>query len=387
MSEIQNITILGSTGSIGVQTLEVIETSMPRANIKYLTANRNIKLLEQQAQRFKPENIVICDYDSYKEFKSLTSYKGNILFGDESVIQAASDTSNDLVISALVGFAGVEPTLAAIKNNIKVALANKETLVSAGKPIMAAAKKYNVPIIAIDSEHSAILQCLIGERNQDIEKIILTASGGPFRETPVNEFDDLTVEQALDHPNWSMGSKITIDSATMMNKGFEVIEAFWLFGLSYDQIDVLVHPQSIVHSMVQFTDGSVKAQMGLPDMRVPISYALSYPNRFINDFPRMDLAKLHSLEFYEPDPDKFRCLKLAYESIEMEGTATAVLNAANEVSVEQFLSKKIKFVDIPKVIEITLEKVSHISDPSIEEIINIDKEARELSLNICKIIK
>lgn len=383
MSQIKNISILGSTGSIGIQTLEVIENSKGIFNLKYLTANKNIDLLEEQVAKFKPENVVIKDEKLYHDFKQRSNYSGNILCGDDGLITAASDASVDIVISALVGFAGVKPTIKALENGKTVALANKETLVSAGKPIMETAKMNNAEIIAVDSEHNAILQCLVGEEMHEVEKLILTASGGPFRETPHHAFHNLTVEQALNHPNWSMGSKITIDSATMMNKGFEVIEAFWLFGLPYEKIEVLVHPQSIVHSMVQFSDGSIKAQLGLPDMRTPISYALSYPRRFVNNFPRLDLSQLRTLEFYKPDKDKFKCLQLAYDSIEMGGTSTAALNAANEIAVAEFLIEKIRFIDIPQVILLTLENIENINNPSIDDIIYIDDEARKLSQKIC----
>lgn len=386
MPNTKNISILGSTGSIGVQALEVIDNTRDLFNIKHLTANKNIELLEKQAIKFMPESVVISNEEAFYSFKENTKFNGKIYFGDESLLYAASDSENDIVISALVGFVGVKPTLEALKNGITVALANKETLVSAGKPIMETAKANSAEIIAVDSEHNAIMQCLVGEQTKDIEKLILTASGGPFRDTPYQDFYNLTVEQALNHPNWSMGSKITIDSATMMNKGFEVIEAYWLFGIPYNNIDVLIHPQSIIHSMVQFRDGSVKAQLGIPDMRTPISYALSYPDRFINDFRRLDLSKLVNLEFFEPDRSKFPCLQLAYNAIEMGGAATAIVNAANEIAVAEFLIEKIRFIDIPLVIEKTLEKVENIQNPELQDIIFIDEKSRRVSKEICNII-
>ncbi len=377
----KTITILGSTGSIGTQTLEVIESVSDKFRIGYLTINSKIELLEEQLSRFTPKGVVIGNEDAYKKFKETTNFKGEILYGAEGIIQAASDKENDLVLTALVGFSGVMPTIAAIENGVCVALANKETLVSAGQIIKNSAEKNNVDIIAVDSEHSAILQCIVGERNDEIEKIILTASGGPFLETPLHEFEDLTVSQALAHPNWSMGDKITIDSATMMNKGFEIIEASWLFDIDTKHIDVLIHPQSIIHSLVQFIDGSVKAQLGLPDMRIPISYALSYPRRLEYDFPRLDLSELTSLHFQKPDFQRVPCLKLAFDALEMGGAATAVLNSANEVAVQSFLEEKIKFTRIPQCIESALNKIPNNNNPSLNEIIEIDKETRDYTLN------
>lgn len=381
MGNRKQISILGSTGSIGVQTLDVINASKDNIEILYLTANYNIDLLEKQVFEFNPQNVVIVDEKSYKEFKKHTSFKGNILCGKDEVINAASDRNNDLVISSLVGFAGVLPTLSAINNGIDVALANKETLVSAGEIITSTSKKNNTSILAIDSEHSAILQCIIGEQKNQIEKIILTASGGPFRNTDISEFKNLTVKQALNHPNWSMGNKITIDSATMMNKGFEVIEAYWLFGLKLDEIDIIIHPQSIIHSMVQFIDGSVKAQLGLPDMRIPISYALNYPNRLQYSFPRLDLTKISQLDFHAPDYEKYPCLKLAYEVLDKGGNSPSIMNAANEVAVSAFLNEKIKFTEIYSIIYKTLEKSSYIENPDISQLVESDFSAREIANN------
>ncbi len=375
----KSISLLGSTGSIGVQTLDVLSSGNFDYKINYLTANNNIKLLEEQVRKFNPNAVVIANEKSYHEFKNNTEFKGKIFCGDESVIMAASDDDNDLVVSALVGFSGVLPTIEAIKKGKTIALANKETLVSAGRIITNLAKQYNSELIAIDSEHSAILQCLVGEKISQVEKIILTASGGPFRNIPLEDFEFITIQQALNHPNWTMGSKITIDSATMMNKGFEVIEAYWLFGIDYENIEVVIHPQSIIHSFVQFIDGSVKAQLGLPDMRIPISYSLTYPERFSYNFPRLNLSEMGSLEFYKPDMRRYPCLDLAYKAIQNGGNSTAVLNAANEICVAAFLDKKIHFTDISKIIDISLESVNMIENPDIMDIVETDKETREFT--------
>ncbi len=384
MSKTRKISILGSTGSIGMQTVDVIEKLGDMFEINYLTINTRIDLLEVQAMKLNPKGVVITDEAKYKEFKSTTSYKGEILCGDEGVIAAACDDTNDLLLTALVGFAGVIPTYYALQKGIDIALANKETLVSAGEIITKIAKKHNANILAVDSEHSAILQCLIGESKSDIEKIILTASGGPFRRTPKSEFKNITVESALKHPNWNMGSKITIDSATMMNKGLEVIEAMWLFGVNLNQIETVVHPQSIIHSMVQFNDGSIKAQMGLPDMRVPISYALTYPKHSKFDFPRLDFEKISSLTFEKTDLDKFECLKLAYDALTIGGNAPAILNSANEIAVQEFLNYKIGFNQIPYYISKALNTLEIIKNPSLDEIIHTDKLTRNFTLNEIK---
>ncbi len=375
------LTILGSTGSIGKQTLDVVSSLNGMYEIGYLTVNKNITELEKQTKIYNPKGVVIKEEKYYCDFLKTTHFKGEILFGEEAVIRAAADNENDIVVSSLVGFSGVLPTLKAIEKGIDVALANKETLVAAGEIITREAEKSGSKIIAVDSEHSAVLQSLVGEDNKSIEKIILTASGGPFFNKSINEFETITARQALQHPNWNMGNKITIDSATMMNKGFEVIEAYWLFGLDINQIDVVIHPQSIIHSMVQFVDGSIKAQLGLPDMRIPISYALTYPNRLKYDFPRLDLAKIGSLTFFKPDIEKFPCLDLAYKALEIGGTAPAVLNAANEIAVEAFLNNKIKFTDIHKVIQFALEKIQITQNPTIDEIVSIDNLTRKLTSN------
>jgi len=372
----RKVSILGSTGSIGTQTLDVISRYQDEFEIAFLTAHSKIDILEEQIKQFQPAGVVLTSEKAYKEFLSNTSFKGQILFGDEGLDEVTSDSSLDLLISALVGFSGVKPTLNAIQHGTTIALANKETLVAAGSVIMKEAKKKNVEIIAIDSEHNAILQCLAGESAESIEKIILTASGGPFREHPLDRFRLLTVEEALDHPNWSMGSKITIDSATMMNKGFEYIEAFWLFGLPSDKIEIVIHPQSIIHSFVEFVDGSVKAQLGQPDMRIPISYALNYPERRNYDFKRLDFTTLRDLTFEQPDYNRYPCLKLAIDSLERGGTAPTILNAANEVAVNAFLSKKIKFIDIASVIDNALSALKIIDNPSLSNIFDSDNETR-----------
>jgi 1-deoxy-D-xylulose-5-phosphate reductoisomerase len=371
------VTILGSTGSIGIQTLQVLENLWDTHRIGFLTANYNIDLLAEQIRKYKPIGVVVKDRESCAELKRKIN-NSNIKCGKENLLEAASDIRNDIVISALVGFSGVEPSLAAIESGINIALANKETLVSAGSIITEAVKRNKVELITIDSEHSAILQCLVGEDINEVEKIILTASGGPFLNTPKENFAKLTVKEALSHPNWSMGNKITIDSATMMNKGFEVIEAFWLFNIAYKNIQVMIHPQSIIHSLVQFVDGSVKAQLGLPDMRIPISYSLNYPRRMKFNFPRLDLSEIAQLTFIKPDFEKFPCLKLAYHTLDIGGTAPAILNAANEIAVEYFINEKITFTDIPLTIEYALSKIDVTANPSLSIIIETDKETRNL---------
>ncbi len=376
MKDRKKISILGSTGSIGLQSLDVINLIEDDYQINFLTANTRIDLLAQQVEKYHPIGVAITDEASYWDFKKKYNFDCKVLCGEDGVSEAASFSENDLIIQALVGFSGVRPTLEAISHGIKIALANKETLVSAGKLITEAAARNNVDIIAIDSEHSAILQCLIGENKDSIKKIVLTASGGPFFRTPVEDFINLSVKEALNHPNWQMGNKITIDSATLMNKGFEVIEAHWLFGLNADQIEVIIHPQSIVHSFVHFVDSSVKAQLGLPDMRIPISYALNYPRRLKFDFDELDLTQITTLEFYPPDLQKFRCLDLAYKSLNEGGDAPIVLNAANEIAVKSFLDYQIKFHQISQIIEIALETRQKKSINSIEDINYVDKETR-----------
>lgn len=376
MKNKRTISILGSTGSIGVQTLEVLESLSDEFEIGFLTANNNIELLAQQVIKYKPKGIIAADKASCKALRLKLNSDIYINCGREALIEAASDPANDLVLSSLVGFSGVEPALAVIEAGIDLALANKETLVSAGNVIYSAIEKSKSNLLAVDSEHSAILQCIAGENPNQIEKIILTASGGPFLRTAQSEFSSITLEQALHHPNWLMGNKITIDSATLMNKGFEVIEAYWLFNLKPDQIEVVVHPQSIIHSMVQFVDGSVKAQLGVPSMKIPISYALTYPERRHYNFPRLNLADIGTITFEEPDYERFPCLRMAFEALKTSGTAPAILNAANEAAVEAFLNGKIPFVAIPRLIETALYKIDTIENPSIAEIISTDLETR-----------
>jgi 1-deoxy-D-xylulose-5-phosphate reductoisomerase len=376
---LRTLTILGSTGSIGTQTLDIVRQFKDDFSINVLTANTRIKELEEQIREFNPKAVAISNEDAWREFKSTTSFKGEILCGEEGIIAAASHPDNDIVMQALVGFSGVAPTLAAIEQGATIALANKETLVSAGSIVMKSAKEKQVPILAVDSEHSAILQCMAGEERSMIDKIILTASGGPFREFEKDAFPLITREQALKHPNWVMGQKITIDSATLMNKGFEVIEARWLFDLMPEQIEVVIHPQSIIHSLVQFGDASIKAQLGTPDMRVPIIYALFYPERRHADLPKLDLLTAGNLSFFKPDTERFPCLQLAFDAMKTGGTAPAILNAANEIVVQYFLENKASFLQIPQIIEKVLGQMPIIDNPDIHQIDEADREARNLA--------
>jgi 1-deoxy-D-xylulose-5-phosphate reductoisomerase len=359
--------------------LDIVRQFKDDFSINVLTANTRIKELEEQIHEFNPKAVAISNEQAWKEFKNNTSFKGEILCGEEGVIAAASHPNNDIVMQALVGFSGVAPTLAAIEQGATIALANKETLVSAGSIVMKSAKEKDVPILAVDSEHSAILQCMAGEERSMIDKIILTASGGPFREFEKDAFPSITREQALKHPNWVMGQKITIDSATLMNKGFEVIEARWLFDLAPEQIEVVIHPQSIIHSLVQFGDASIKAQLGTPDMRVPIIYALFHPERRHADLPKLDLLTAGNLSFFKPDTELFPCLQLAYDAMNTGGTAPAILNAANEIAVQYFLENKARFLQIPQTIEKVLQKMSIIDNPDIHQIDDADREARQLA--------
>jgi 1-deoxy-D-xylulose-5-phosphate reductoisomerase len=359
--------------------LDIVRQFKDDFSINVLTANTRISELEDQIREFNPKAVAISNIDAWKEFKKTTSFTGEILCGEEGVIAAASHPDNEIVMQALVGFSGVAPTLAAIKQGATIALANKETLVSAGSIVMKEAKEANVHILAVDSEHSAILQCMAGEERSMIDKIILTASGGPFREFDIDAFPSITREQALKHPNWVMGQKITIDSATLMNKGFEVIEARWLFDLAPEQIDVLIHPQSIIHSLVQFGDASIKAQLGTPDMRVPIIYALFHPERRHADLPKLDLLTAGNLTFFKPDTERFPCLQLAYDAMKRGGTAPAILNAANEIAVQYFLENKARFLQIPHTIEKVLQTVSIVDDPNISQIDEADREARRIA--------
>lgn len=380
----KNICILGSTGSIGKNSLEVIRNFPDRYRAAYLTTNKNIDELHRQVRDFAPRAVAILDKAAAEEFRRFSSGPLKIFSGKEGLVEIVSQDDVDIVISSLVGFAGLVPTIEAIKRGKTIALANKEALVVAGNLITQMVKKHGARLIPIDSEHSAILQCLAGEDPGDIARLILTASGGPFLHLEKNHFHSVTVEDALRHPNWKMGNKITIDSATMMNKGFEVIEAHWLFSLPAEKIDVLVHPQSIIHSMVEFVDGSIKAQLGIPDMKLPIQYALTWPERVPSDFPRVDFSALHEMTFFKPDLRKFECLQLAYDALRSGGTAPAVLNAANEVAVEMFLTREIPFDTIPTLIRHALLQSSSGSSPTLDEIISADSETRRTTRQLAK---
>lgn len=372
----RHIAILGSTGSIGTQALDVISQHPNSYEVELLTANNNAELLISQAIKYQPNSVVICNKELYNRVnEALNKYDIKVFAGIESINELVKSSNIDIVVAAMVGFSGLEPTINAIKSGKVIALANKETLVAAGENIMELSKKYNSPILPVDSEHSAIFQCLQGEHTQ-IEKLILTASGGPFRDSTLEQIQKATLSQALKHPNWSMGAKVTIDSASMMNKGLEMIEASWLFNTPASKIDILVHPQSIVHSMVQFTDGSLKAQLGAPDMRVPIAYALSYPMRKELNTPRVDFAQLRELTFFNPDRLKFPAIDLAYAAHNRGGNMACIMNAANEVAVEALQQEKIMFYQIPKVIEKSMAKCSFIAKPTIEEIYQTDSIAK-----------
>ena len=376
----KNIAILGSTGSIGTQTLQVIDANPERFNVEVLTANNQVELLAQQARKFKPNMVVIGNESKYSELTELLKDEDiKVYAGSEAIAQVVQTSTIDVVVTAMVGYSGLLPTINAIKAGKTIALANKETLVVAGDLINRLVEKYKVAILPVDSEHSAIFQCLVGESNNPVEKILLTASGGPFRGRDYEYLKSVTAGQALKHPNWSMGAKVTIDSASMMNKGFEVIEAKWLFGVKPSQIEVLVHPQSVVHSMVQFQDGNVKAQLGVPDMRLPIQYALTYPERIHSEIPRLDFGTYSNLTFEKPDVTTFRNLGLAYEAMNRGGNVPCVLNAANEVMVAAFLKNKISFTAMSDVIERTMDKVSYIVQPTLEDYIASDQEGRRVA--------
>lgn len=378
----KNIVILGSTGSIGRQTLEVIDLHRDKFKLIALSARSNVDLLIEQAKKFRPQYVVITNGNTDKVRKELAGEKIEILEGYDHLSTIASLPQVDIVVTALVGFAGLIPTLTAIEHGKDIALANKETLVVAGEIVTRKAAENNVKILPVDSEHSAIFQCLMGEENSAVEKIYLTASGGPFRGMSRNDLQHITKEQALKHPNWSMGNKITIDSATLMNKGLEAIEARWLFGLRPEQIDIIIHPQSIIHSLVQFVDGSIKAQMGLPDMRLPIQLALSYPERLPNDFPRFNFMDYPQLTFEKPDTQVFRCLAIALEAMRKGGNYPCVMNAANEIAVHAFLSDQIGFLDIADIVEETLNKAEYIQSPDIDTYLECDRKARETAEQI-----
>ena len=376
----KQICILGSTGSIGTQALEVIEEHSDRFEAYCLTANNQVELLAEQARKFKPAAVVIANEEKYGQLTALLEDCPDIKVyaGAQALCDIVEAEPIDMVLTAMVGFAGLEPTIHAIKAHKKICLANKETLVVAGELICELAQQYRAPILPVDSEHSAIFQSIVGEGDNEVEKILLTASGGPFRLKTLDEMRTMTAADALRHPTWDMGAKITIDSASMMNKGFEVIEAKWLFGVEADKIQVLVHPQSIVHSAVQFRDGAVKAQLGVPDMRLPIQYAFTYPDRLPMTGERLDLFK-HPLEFFEPDMEKFKCLALAFEAIKRGGNACCVVNAANEIVNLAFRKGQIGFLDMGDIIEKTLNKATVIKKPTLEDYINSDMEARRIA--------
>ena len=376
----KHIAILGSTGSIGTQALDVIEANKDLFAIEVLSANSNSGLLIKQALKFNPNAVVIVDETKYQEvFDALANQDIKVYAGKEALAQVVEMEDINMVLTALVGYSGLKPTISAIKAKKNIALANKETLVVAGALITGLAKKYGVNIYPVDSEHSAIFQCLVGEFHNPVEKIYLTASGGPFRGCTKDRLLSVTKEQALKHPNWDMGAKITIDSASLMNKGLEVIEAKWLFGLKSEQIDVIVHPQSIIHSIVQFTDGSMKAQMGLPDMKLPIQYALAYPQRIVSDFPRFDFMDYPGLTFEKADTDTFKNLALAYKAMNKGGNMACILNAANEVVVDAFLKDKIGFLEMSDVIADCMEKSTFVANPTYEDFVSSDEESRVLA--------
>ena len=379
----KQIAILGSTGSIGSQALQVVAEHPDLYEVYALTANNSVEQLIQQARQFMPEAVVIANENKYEELKqALVGLPIKVYAGVEALCQVVESGPIDIVLSAMVGYAGLKPTINAIKARKQIALANKETLVVAGELINSLANTYKAPILPVDSEHSAIFQCLAGEFDNPIEKIILTASGGPFRTCSLEQLSLVKKEQALKHPNWEMGAKITIDSASMMNKGFEVIEAKWLFGVRPDQIEVVVHPQSVIHSMVQFEDGSVKAQLGMPDMRLPIQYAFSYPYRIQSSFERIDFTKCTNLTFEQPDTKRFRNLALAYEAMNKGGNLPCIVNAANEVVVAAFLRDEIGFLQMSDVIEQTMCKVSYINQPDYDDYVATDAEARRIAAGL-----
>ncbi|MCB0489169.1 MAG: 1-deoxy-D-xylulose-5-phosphate reductoisomerase [Cyclobacteriaceae bacterium] len=381
----KSIAILGSTGSIGTQALEVIASHSDHFEVEVLSAQNNADLLIEQATKFKPNVVVIVNESHYqKVHDALDPLQIKVYAGENALASVVQMDEIDLVLTALVGYSGLRPTIKAIEAGKTIALANKETLVVAGELITSLAREKGVNIYPVDSEHSAIFQCIVGEFENKIEKIILTASGGPFRGKTRADLANVTKAQALRHPNWTMGAKVTIDSATLMNKGLEVIEAKWLFGLSADQIEVAVHPQSIIHSMVQFEDGSIKAQLGLPDMRLPIQFALSYPERLKSDFERFDFSKYPSLTFERPDTETFRNLALAFEALRLGGNMPCVLNAANEVAVAEFLSDNIGFLDMSPVVEKCMDKISFVAHPTYDDYVKSDQEARSVAKELVK---
>lgn len=381
--EKKNLAVLGSTGSVGTQTLEVVACFPDRFEISVLTAGRNADLLIQQAIKFQPKLVVLSDEKAYKHVKeALAGTDIEVAYGEEALVDAVQLEEIDIVLTAIVGSVGLKPTIAAIKKGKDIALANKETLVVAGELIKKLVEEYKVRLLPVDSEHSAIFQCLPGEESNPIEKIVLTASGGPFRGKSREELEHVTKAQALKHPNWSMGAKITIDSASLMNKGLEVIEAKWLFDLEAEQVDVIIHPQSIVHSLVQFQDGSMKAQMGLPDMKLPIQYALTYPDRIRNNFERFNFANYPSLTFETPDMKTFRNLELAYQALREGGNRPCVLNAANEVVVAAFLNDEVSFLGMSDIIEETMCQVDQKENLLLEDYLHYDEESRRVARSL-----
>lgn len=378
----RRVAILGSTGSIGTQAIEVCIRHSDKLQVELLTANTSSSLLIEQAERLKPNAVVIADESKYNEVnEALAPLDIKVFSGIDSICSLVAGDNIDMVLTAMVGFSGLKPTIAAVKAGKAIALANKETLVAAGSIVMSLAKENGAPIIPVDSEHSAIFQCLQGER-ATVEKVILTASGGPFFRKSEEELKSVTISQALDHPNWKMGSKVTVDSASMMNKGLEMIEAKWLFGIDPSRIDIVVHPQSIIHSMAQFSDGSVTAQLSTPDMRLPIQYALTYPYRVDLDTKRLDFPMLGTFEFHKPDQKKFPCIRIAYQAIEKGGNIPCAMNAANEIAVEAFLSNEIPFTAIPEIIEEVINGTKFVVQPSLEDIYNTNDTAREMALSV-----
>lgn len=383
----KNIAILGSTGSIGRQAIAVAAANKDKIKITALAANNNDKLLEEQIQAFEPDLAVLANKAAAERLIKRYQGKTKILTGEDGLIEAAIYSKNDMVLASMVGFAGLKPTLYAIEHKKDIALANKETLVAAGSIIMPKVKDYGVKLLPVDSEHSAIFQSLNGEQNKNIAKIHLTASGGPFRGRKKEQLASVTMQDCLKHPNWSMGTKITIDSSTLANKGLEVIEAYWLFGVDYDKINVVVHPQSIIHSMVEYNDGAIIAQLGLPDMKVPIQYAFSYPDRWHSTFERVDFFKLAQMTFEQPDLETFPALELAFAAGNQGGSMPCAYNAANERAVQYFIEGKIKYLDIAAAINYVMEKYAVIAQPNLTDIIETDRKARELVDEFAKLIK
>jgi 1-deoxy-D-xylulose-5-phosphate reductoisomerase len=373
----KKIAVLGSSGSIGINTLEVVRRYKERFTVELLAVNSNIALLKEQIEEFKPAAVAVNNEEAARDLaKQLSGCRIPIYSGSDGLLKAAAETDYDIFVGAMVGFSGLAPTIEAIKRGKRIALANKETLVVAGELVTHLCKKHNAELIPVDSEHGAIFQCLMGESHSEVANLHLTASGGPFLHVDYNELQKVTVSEALDHPTWQMGSKITIDSASLMNKGLEVIEAHWLFDIPPERINVVVHPQSIIHSMVEFVDGSFKAQLSVPDMKLPIQFALSYPERLPAEYVTTNLAEIGKLTFLEPDYKRFRCLSLAFEALSLKGTAACVLNAANEVAVAKFLQGQIAFTKIPEIIEESINKIEHHINPDLDTIFDCNRKTR-----------